>query len=86
MSPGKPRKKYHPLILILEALRVSWGEQTRRFMMKSALKTWFPIIKSMLLTIALLDGRHLRNARMFMRLKDEFGLVEVEGRVQKREQ
>lgn len=54
--------------------------------MKSALKTWFPIIKSMLLTIALLDGRHLRNARMFMRLKDEFGLVEVEGRVQKREQ
>jgi hypothetical protein len=47
--------------------------------MRELLKTWFPIIKPALLTVALLDVRHLRSALMLMRLRQEFGLVEVEG-------
>jgi hypothetical protein len=51
----------------------------RKFPMKELLKTWFPMIKPALLTVALLDVRHVRCALMLMRLRQEFGLVEVEG-------
>ena len=47
--------------------------------MRELVKTWFPMIRPELLTIAQLDGRHFRNALMLMRLREEFGLVEVEG-------
>jgi hypothetical protein len=47
--------------------------------MKEMLKTWFPMLRPALLSIVLLDGKHLRCALMLMRLREEFGLVEVEG-------
>lgn len=46
--------------------------------MKEVLKIWFPMVKSAALTVALLDGMYLRNALMLKRLRQEFGLVEVE--------
>ena len=45
--------------------------------MNALLKSWLPLVKPLLRSVLQLDTAPLRNAQKLMRLRQEFGLIEV---------
>ena len=46
--------------------------------MKKLLRTWIPAAKPLVQSLLVLDLKGLRNTFLLVRLKQEFGLVEIE--------